>query len=143
VSEIIKSEFIELLISSVDLGQGEPLDRKVTQESLRFSKWSKRPKDISFLTIRLVRESKSEQQEKFAGRRIYCQGEGHAFQGSIGGTIPKIYSAFIARGRPYSTAVADRDQQQDISSIFEEGGAFIVAVQPYGWAQTSRKGRSI
>jgi len=62
VNEIIKSEFNELLISSVDLGQGEPLDRKVTQESLRFSQWSKRPKDIAFLTSRLVREREQEEQ---------------------------------------------------------------------------------
>jgi len=44
---------MEHLISTVDLGQCEPLDQKEDKESPRDSKEEKRPKESSFYSLRV------------------------------------------------------------------------------------------
>jgi len=79
---------MELLISSVDLGQGEPLDRKVTQESLRFSHWGKRPKDIAFPSESTCEREQEEQLGRITGwaHLLFGERRQHAFQGKFVGT---------------------------------------------------------
>jgi len=139
---------MELLISSVDLGQGEPLDRKVTQKSLRASMRSKRPKDISFQVSRLVRERARGAAANLWRRRAFIVWRLKGTTSKKGNKslarIPRTFFSIYCRLKgPYCTAYTaeitqhanrgKRQQQRDRTAVRPghvfQGGRFLYLMQ--------------